>query len=59
MGIRGLDFKDEDLKELLDNGIVVNKNGKIDLAATLNNRRAQLNRQVKNIQSQLQNMKKH
>ena len=47
MGIRGLDFKDEDLKELLDNGIVVNKNGKIDLAATLNNRRAQLNRQVK------------
>lgn len=47
MGIKGLDFKDEDLKELLDNGIVVNKNGKIDLAATLNNRRAQLNRQVK------------
>ena len=47
MGIKGLDFKDEDLKELLDNGIVVNKNGKIDLAVTLNNRRAQLNRQVK------------
>ncbi len=47
LGIKALDFKEEDLEELLKSGIIVNKNGKIDLTTTLNKRKAQLNREIK------------